>query len=89
MDYGLIDYESSNTVTSFVIDSEARFKAGSDHALLNCDLNLGSHPSVKWEFTDILHYNITDKTDYSAYTYIGTREEHFQNITSRLLRYDC
>ena len=81
LDYGLIDYESSNTVTSFVIDSEARFKAGSDHALLNCDLNLGSHPSVKWEFTDILHYNITDKTDYSAY--ISALEKNISKISLR------
>ena len=67
LDYGLIDYESSSTMTSFVIDLEARFKAGSDHALLNCDLNFGSCPSITWDFTDILHYNITNKTDYSSY----------------------
>ena len=34
LDYGLIDSDHVNTVTSFIIDEEARFGCGSDHALL-------------------------------------------------------
>ena len=34
LDYGLIDHDHVNTVTSFVIDENARYEAGSDHALL-------------------------------------------------------
>ena len=35
LDYGLIDAEQSHTVTSFVIDEDARFDCGSDHAFLS------------------------------------------------------
>ena len=38
LDYGLIDGDHVNNVTSFVIDEEARYKCGSDHALLECVL---------------------------------------------------
>ena len=34
LDYRLIDPDHVNTVTSFVIDENARYEAGSDHALL-------------------------------------------------------
>ena len=46
LDYGLIDGEHSNTVTSFVIDEDARHDAGSDHALLECTLLFGERPKV-------------------------------------------
>ena len=38
LDYGLIDHDHTNTVTSFVIDEDARYEAGSDHALLECNI---------------------------------------------------
>ena len=67
LDYGLIDHDHTNTVTSFVIDEDARYEAGSDHALLECNIELGSRPSVSWSFDAAVHYNITDSTDYSRY----------------------
>ena len=39
LDYGLINEDSLNTVTSLVIDEDARFDAGSDHALLECTIS--------------------------------------------------
>ena len=48
LDYGLIDNEHAHTVTTFTIDEDARFSAGSDHALLECDIEFVSHPHIKW-----------------------------------------
>ena len=47
LDYGIVDNEHSHTVTTFTIDEDARFAAGSDHALLECDIVFGTHPHVK------------------------------------------
>ena len=46
LDYGLIDQDYSDTVTSFVIDSDARFKAGSDYALLECCIKFSKRPQL-------------------------------------------
>ena len=62
LDYGLIDNEHANTVTTFTIDEEARFSAGSDHALLECDIVFGSQPHIKWDFQEVIQYNFGDKS---------------------------
>ena len=67
LDYGLIDHDKADTVTSFVIDENARFAAGSDHALLECTILLKQSPKIKWSFHDSIQYNITDKTDYEEF----------------------
>ena len=67
LDYGLIDTEHSHSVTSFVIDEDARFSCGSDHALLECIIELRSQVKIRWEFQDALQYAITDSTDYLNY----------------------
>ena len=67
LDYGIIDNDHVNTVTSFVIDEDARYEAGSDHALLECVLELGSRPKVTWSYSEAVQYNITNGTDYSEY----------------------
>ena len=36
LDYGAIDNDHVHTVTSFTIDENARYSCGSDHALLEC-----------------------------------------------------
>ena len=48
LDYGLIDGDHVNTITSFTIDEEVRFDCRSDHALLECNLEFGAVPKVKW-----------------------------------------
>ena len=66
LDYGLIDHEKSNTVTSFVIDSDARVECGSDHALLVCTLSFSNKLRMSWSFHDPVHYNIQG-VDFAAY----------------------
>ena len=87
LDYGLIDGDHSNSVTTFIIDEEARYAMGSDHALLECEVEFGVRPKVKWSFHDPIHYNIHDKTDFSEYhstldTLASTiRLENFSSLT--------
>ena len=66
LDYGLIDHEKSDTVTSFVIDSDARVECGSDHALLVCSLRFTNTPRMSWSYHDPVHYNIQG-VDFAAY----------------------
>ena len=47
LDYGLIDGDHVNTITSFTNDEEVRFDCRSDHALLECNLEFGAVPKVK------------------------------------------
>ena len=67
LDYGLVDNDHVNTVTSFVIDEDARYDAGSDHALLECTLELDERPKVTWSYSEAVHYNLTTNTDYTEY----------------------
>ena len=67
LDYGLVDSDHVNTVTSFVIDESARFDCGSDHALLECDIILGSNPHVSWAYHDVLQYDYKDNSDFTNY----------------------
>ena len=67
LDYGLIDSDHVNTVTSFVIDEDARYEAGSDHALLECILELDDRPKVSWSYSEAIHYNLNSSTDYTKY----------------------
>ena len=67
LDYGLIDNDHVNTVTSFVIDEEGRHEAGSDHAILECTLASGARPKVNWAFSEAIHYNINGSTNYTEY----------------------
>ena len=66
LDYGLIDHEKSNTVTSFVIDAGARVDCGSDHALLVCDIAFRDKVRLSWSFRDPIHYNFQG-ADFKAY----------------------
>jgi hypothetical protein len=67
LDYGMVDNEHINTVTSFVIDSDARHGCGSDHALLIAKLLFGEKPSVNWSFHNFLKFKLHPKTDYTEY----------------------
>ena len=66
LDYGLIDNEHAHTVTTFTIDEDARFSAGSDHAL-ECDLVFGSHPHIKWDFQEVIQYDFGEKSCFTEY----------------------
>ena len=67
LDYGLVDSDHVNCVTSFVIDEDVRYSAGSDHALLQCVVEVDDVPRVQWSYSEAIHYNITEKTDYKEY----------------------
>ena len=69
LDYGLIDNDHVNTVTRFVIDEDARYSCGSDHALLECILDIGSRPSIHWSYSEAVHYkSMTAPTTTSTWT---------------------
>ena len=68
LDYGLRDAESVHTVSSFIIDSDARFDCGTDHALLEVDLIFSSKTSIHWNVREALHFNISDGTDFTKYS---------------------
>ena len=44
LDYGLIHCDHSDIITSFVIDDQARYLIGTDHALLIADIQPGLRP---------------------------------------------
>ena len=67
LDYGLIDGDHVGSVSSFVIDAQARFACGSDHALLECEIISDSPHHIHWDFHDVLQYNFTESSDFSGY----------------------
>ena len=69
LDYGLIDPEGIQHISSFVIDDNARFRVGGDHALLDCTLTFDSSvPKIDWHYKDVVYYNINDDTSYKEYS---------------------
>ena len=72
LDYGLVDSEHVHTVTSFVIDSDARFDAGSDHALLIAKLEFGITSTVNWSLEKPVSLNFNSETDFSEYQTTGS-----------------
>ena len=67
LDYGLIDTDHINCVSSFIIDEQARVECGSDHALIECDVVLGPSPHIKWDVHNVLQYDFTENTDFTQY----------------------
>ena len=67
LDYGLADGDNVHRVTSFIIDENARYECGSDHALLECDIILGPNPHLTWNVQEVVQYDINDNTDFTNY----------------------
>ena len=67
LDYGMVDGDHTNTVKSFVIDETARYDCGSDHALLEVDMEFGVRPKLNWSIQDVLKFNIPEKADFTDY----------------------
>ena len=58
LDYGLIDNEHVQQVSSFIIDEHARYSCGSDHALLVASLAISPTPKISWNHHDVVQcYN--------------------------------
>ena len=85
LDYGLIDNDHVNCVTSFIIDEQARVECGSDHGLLECDIVLGPSPHIKWDVHNVLQYDFTEKTDLTKYK--ETPDQTLSSIT--LTKFTC
>ena len=67
LDYGIVDWDNTNTVTSFIIDENARFDCGSDRALLECDMQFGPRRKITWSYQEALQYKIHNNTDFTEY----------------------
>ena len=67
LDYGLVSSDHVHTFTSFVIDEEARFDAGSDHALLEVEITFGEKKHIQWSFQDAINYNFKQSSKYDDY----------------------
>ena len=78
IDYGLIDPDHVHTVTSFVIDSDARFDCGSDHALLEATVTFGPKVSTQWSFHDSIQYNFNTTSDFTMF------QEHLDSFSSTI-----
>ena len=68
LDYGLRDAGSVHTVSSFIIDTDARFDCGTDHALLEVDITFGKRVSLHWNVREALQYKFSDNTDFTKYS---------------------
>ena len=78
IDYGLVDPDHVHTVTSFVIDSDARFDCGSDHALLEATVTFGHKISTQWSFHDSIQYNFKPSSDFTIF------QEHLDSLSSTI-----
>ena len=67
LDYGLIDNDNVNTVTSFIIDEHARIACGTDHALLVISLSFHNNTKVSWGYQDVVRYNYNDKSSFVTF----------------------
>ena len=67
LDYGLVDADHVGNVSSFIIDANARFACGSDHALLLAKILFGETPAVTWDYHEALKFDIHANTDYTSY----------------------
>ena len=76
LDYGLIDDDHVNTVTSFIIDEHARYACGSDHALLVANLVFSARPRIEWEYQDVVRY---DFGNGSSFVDFQQKLDHFSS----------
>ena len=67
LDYCLRDSASVHTVSSFIIDADARYACGSDHALLEVEISFGHRTSVHWSVQEAIQYNFTTRTNFKKF----------------------
>ena len=82
LDYGLIDGDNVNSVSSFVIDENARFRCGSDHALLQCEMEFSGHPRINWTYDEVVRYNINERTNYEKFKTMLDEKVQSVSLTS-------
>ena len=67
LDYGLVDSDHVNTVNSFIIDEQARYSCGTDHALLECNVIFDYRPHINWAFHEVIQYNFVETSCFKGY----------------------
>ena len=67
LDYGLIGADQTDFVSNFYIDENSRYRCGSDHALLECDIVFANRPKIKWNVSEIVQYNFSNKNKLQKY----------------------
>ena len=67
LDYGLIDGDHVSTVTSFIIDENARYAAGTDHALLVVTLSLSRRNRLSWKYQDAIRFNFNNGSSFTSF----------------------
>ena len=67
LDYGLIDDDHVGTVSSFVIDEDARYACGSDHALLEAKIIFGHTLKTPWKFEKVFQYNYNNNSNFTGF----------------------
>ena len=78
LDYGLIDSNHTHLVTSFVIDEQARYSCGSDHALLVASLTFNNLPKVTWKQHETVHYDFHSESSFTQF------QEHLKTNVSKV-----
>ena len=91
LDYGLCDSASVNTVSSFVIDQDARYDCGTDHALLEAEISFGWRISLHWKLTDAVVYNFNSNSSFKRFKNkldhlcSSIPQSEFDNMSSALM----
>ena len=67
IDFGLVDGDIASMVTSFVIDSDARIKCGTDHSLLKATFSFTYCPTVSTQHKDVLSFDMSDPNQKEKY----------------------
>ena len=67
LDYGLFDNEHSEMVSSFCIDSDARYLCGSDHAMLTATIEFGVTERIAVHQNEVTYYHLPVDDNYTKF----------------------
>ena len=67
LDYGLFDNEHAEMVSSFCINSDARYLCGADHAMLTATINFGVTERLTVRSDEVLFYNLPADDNYTRF----------------------
>ena len=88
LDYGLVDSDHVQNITSFIIDENARYDAGSDHALLVATIVFSEKTRISWCKKDSIRYDFTHASSFVTFQknldkYVGSIPlTHFQSLST-------
>ena len=67
VDFGLIEADRTDLVTSMWIDEDHDFAQGSDHALLKIKLRISNTALKDWREQDVVRFSVNDRTDFTKF----------------------